>query len=70
MTGPPIRTFQHHKNTDGTRDSICPDCLRTIARVNEQADLDMIERTHDCVVFARSGIRIGVFGEHPLKPDV
>ena len=61
------RTFPHRKNADGTWDSTCPDCLRTIARVKDQADLDAIERMHDCAQFERSGVRIGVFVEPPLQ---
>ena len=60
MAGLPIRNFPHRKNPDGTWDSICPDCLRTIARVKDRADLEIIERIHDCLQFARSGISIGI----------
>jgi hypothetical protein len=70
MTQSATRSFSHRKNADGTWDSICPDCLRTTARVKDQADLETIERTHDCAQFERSGIRIGVFVEPPLNPDV
>jgi hypothetical protein len=38
--------------------------------VEDQADLETIERTHDCAPFERPGIRIGIFVEPPLKPDV
>jgi len=33
------RTFPHRLNLDGTFDSICPDCLRTIS--NEQFEIDL-----------------------------
>ncbi len=60
MSGLPVRNFPHRKNPDGTWDSICSDCLRTIARVKDRADLEIAERTHDCAQFERSGVRIGV----------
>ena len=60
MTASSVRTFSHRKNPDGTWEAICSDCLRTIARVKDQADLEIIERIHDCALFARLGIRIGI----------
>jgi hypothetical protein len=61
MTESATSMFPHRKNADGTWDSICPDCLRTIAREENIADLDTLERTHDCAQFERSGTRIGAF---------
>jgi hypothetical protein len=55
------RTFPHRKNPDGTWETICPDCLRTIARVKDQAELGTIESVHDCAQFERSGVRFGAF---------
>jgi hypothetical protein len=63
MTGPSIRTFPHRKNADGTWESICSDCLRTIAKVKDVTDLDVIERIHDCLQFERSGTRVAIFAD-------
>jgi hypothetical protein len=60
MTASSVRNFPHRKNPDGTWETICPDCLRTVARVKDQADLEIIERIHDCALFERLGIRIGI----------
>jgi hypothetical protein len=62
MTGTSVRTYPHRKNADGTWESICSDCLRTIAKVKDETDLEVIDRIHDCAQFERSGIRVGVFG--------
>jgi hypothetical protein len=58
-----VRIFSRSKNPDGTWETICPDCLHTIARVKEPADLEIIERIHDCVLFERLGIRIVTHAE-------
>lgn len=39
----------HRKNSDGTWDSICLSCFRTIARAEVEAKLRQQEREHDCV---------------------
>lgn len=42
------RTFPHRLNLDGTFDSICPDCLRTISNEQFEIDLNPPERNHLC----------------------
>jgi hypothetical protein len=43
-----FRTFPHRLNLDGTFDSICPDCLRTISNEQFEIDLNPPERNHHC----------------------
>lgn len=59
-----VRTFPHRKKADGTWESICSDCLRTIANVRDMADLDNFERAHHCVQLERPGTRF----ERPWQP--
>jgi hypothetical protein len=40
--------FPHRTNGDGTTDSICPHCFRTIGISTYEADLDAIEASHVC----------------------
>ena len=41
-------TYTHRFNSDGTIDSICHTCFRTIGKVSHEADLEPIERGHQC----------------------
>ena len=43
-----LRTFPHRQNPDGTFDSICPNCYRTISHQNCESDLINFELDHDC----------------------
>jgi len=40
--------FPHRRNPDGTYDSICPGCYRTIDRELVEADLAAAEIVHVC----------------------
>lgn len=40
--------FVHRANKDGTFDSFCRACLRTVATGNGEADLEPFERQHVC----------------------
>jgi hypothetical protein len=40
--------YPHRLNPDGTYDSICTRCFRTIANANEEADLAAAEEAHNC----------------------
>jgi hypothetical protein len=42
------RSYPHHRNTDRTFDSICPDCLITIATSELEDDLVFNEKMHRC----------------------
>jgi hypothetical protein len=41
-------TFPHRKNEDGTVDSICPMCFRTVASCVAEWQLAKSEREHIC----------------------
>jgi hypothetical protein len=43
-----MTTYPHRKNCDGTFDSICPECFRTIATVWNEIELGAEEETHRC----------------------
>jgi len=43
-----IQLFTHRKNSDGTVDSICRQCLTTIAIEDVEAMLTQKEREHIC----------------------
>ena len=40
--------FPHRENDDGTFDSICPVCFRTVAHGQLEAELEEAERKHIC----------------------
>lgn len=40
--------FLHRVNADGTINSICHQCFRTIANVRDQTGLEQLEREHIC----------------------
>ena len=48
MSGMQVRTFPHRKNWDGTYDSICKTCFRTIARAKREEDLAAAEQLYVC----------------------
>ena len=43
------KPFSHRKNRDGTFDSICPHCFRTIANRTTEAQLAKDEFRHVCL---------------------
>jgi hypothetical protein len=44
----PHQPFPHRKNEDGSFDSICPFCYRTVASQPIEADLAEYEQRHVC----------------------
>lgn len=44
----PLFTFPHRHKPDGTIDSICLRCFRTIATVRQESDLRNAEENHLC----------------------
>jgi hypothetical protein len=47
-TLPQHREYPHRTNRDGTINSICPHCYRTIGTSTWEADLEEIEQVHIC----------------------
>jgi hypothetical protein len=47
MSATPIQ-FPHRHNSDGTYDSICPKCYRTVAAERLERNLAAKERAHIC----------------------
>ena len=43
-----LQIFPHRKNPNGTFDSICPECFRTIATQPSEEDLTPFEQSHHC----------------------
>ena len=41
--------FSHRYISDGTWQSICPECYKTVAESREEADLKHAEDTHVCL---------------------
>jgi hypothetical protein len=41
-------SFAHRRNNDGTVDSICPSCFRTVAQSARESDLQAEENSHVC----------------------
>jgi hypothetical protein len=41
-------TFPHRHNKDGTVDSICSECLLTVATVRDERELTQHEEVHVC----------------------
>ena len=41
-------SFAHRRNDDGTVDSICPSCFRTVAQSARELDLHKAEDSHVC----------------------
>ena len=48
MAGPQHKSFPHRHNHDGSTDSICPSCFRTIARTRCETELVALESAHEC----------------------
>jgi hypothetical protein len=48
LANEPVRIFPHRKNDNGTFDSICPICYRTVATASEESQLKAGEREHVC----------------------
>jgi hypothetical protein len=40
--------FSHRFNADGTIDSICFECFKTVATSSQEDDLERCERGHTC----------------------
>lgn len=47
------QTFSHRFNPDGTIDSICHLCIKTIGTVTREADLESHEQQHVCDPYDR-----------------
>ena len=45
-----VTLFPHHVNLNGTFDSICPTCYRTVAQELDEKVLRKTERLHRCAV--------------------
>lgn len=43
--------FPHRRNRDGSHDSICPHCFRTVATRQEETELPSDEQNHKCAEF-------------------
>jgi hypothetical protein len=49
MSAERMAMFPHRENEDGTFDSICPDCLSTVARgLHAESQLTEFENQHVC----------------------
>ena len=48
MPPTPRLAFPHRRNPDGTFDSICSQCLATVARKPTEPELQAPERAHRC----------------------
>jgi hypothetical protein len=44
----PREDYAHRRNADGTFDSICLFCFRTIASAEDESELAMNEKRHSC----------------------
>lgn len=51
------RNFPHRRNRDGSHDSICPHCFRTVATRREEAELPDDEQRHVCTEFHLDRLR-------------
>ena len=56
--------FSHRVNDDGTIDSICPQCFKTVATATQESDLDPAESRHCCDPFL-----IEYFYEHAHRGE-
>lgn len=53
--GSPVNSqFLHRSHKDGTFESICTQCFYTIAKVDQEADLQALEDQHVCNEWTRS----------------
>jgi hypothetical protein len=48
MNTPRTSHFPHKQNPDGSWDSICSECFRTIAKDKQESELAAIEKNHTC----------------------
>jgi hypothetical protein len=55
-------TFPHRHNRDGIVDSICSECLMTVASTMDERELERHERVHVC-----DPIRLYQLGADPLR---
>lgn len=49
---PTTSSFARRRNHDGSIDSICYKCFRTVASAHTEAELQWAEKQHDCVPLA------------------
>ncbi len=52
MFSKPRTLFAHRLNRNGSHDSICPQCFRTIGNRKMEAELSEDERKHHCESWA------------------
>ena len=57
--------FAHRKNADGTFDSICLACYRTIATTAQESMLSVEEQSHVCVQHQPSPTKIDTHADCP-----
>jgi hypothetical protein len=50
--------FSHRNKSDGTWQSICPECYKTVAESREERDLKRAEGTHVCLSLNGRLVRI------------
>jgi hypothetical protein len=50
--------FSHRYISDGTWQSICPECYKTVTESREEADLKRAEDTHVCLSLNGRLVRI------------
>jgi hypothetical protein len=62
MTYPVKPTFPHRHNKDGTVDSICSECLLTVATVRVERELTQHEEAHEC-----NPLRLHLLGADPFR---
>jgi hypothetical protein len=55
-------TFPHRHNKDGVIDSICSECLLTVASVRVEGELAQHEEAHVC-----NPLRLHLLGADPLR---
>ena len=55
-------TFPHRHNRDGTVDSICSECLLTVATVSVERELTQHEEAHVC-----NPLRLHQLGADPFR---
>ena len=50
MAASPHIAFPHRHNLDGSHDSICVNCFRTVSSMQHEIELEAIEKKHVCSV--------------------
>jgi hypothetical protein len=68
MAAPDAKPFPRRHNPDGSHDSICPECFRTVARSKTESDLDAQEKLHVCAPSSLQKLRRGTV-EPAADPD-